>query len=187
MSKLMELRSAVIAGIKDALPDDWSVEGHLGRFAPSDLTKFITTAPAVRVAILGLADTVALDEDAIQTNAVVGVFVVAKDRGAKLAREVIAAAAVETIVIAAHGARWGLKGVMPALPATAQSIYNDDTLRQGVAFWGIDWRQPVVLSRAEAEADPLTALYVGLAPEIGAAHEADYFGPFPAQEGGADD
>lgn len=185
MSVLLNLRAAIIAGIADQLPKGWDVGGHLGRFTANDLTKFITVAPAVRVAVLGLTDPKPHDGEAVEWRVKIGVFVVTKDQGKALAREEIAAAAVETIVVNAFGSRWGMgaAGVRPAEAATAQTIFNDDTLRHGVALWGIDWSQPVILSRAEAaEFNPLKELWVGIAPEIGAAHRDAYIGPFPPAE-----
>lgn len=186
MSVLLGLRAAIIADIATELPQGWSVDGHLGRFTAADLTKFITVAPAVRVAVLGLTDPKPLDADAVEWRVKIGVFVVTKDQGKALAREEIAAAAVETIILRAFGSRWsmGPSGVKPAEATTAQTIFNDDTLRQGIALWAIDWSQPVVLSRddttGEGETNPLKELWVGIAPDIGAAHRDDYIGPFPS-------
>jgi len=185
MSVLLNLRAAVIAAITAQLPKGWDVGGHLGRFTANDLTKFITLAPAVRVAVLGLTDPKPQDGDAVEWRVKIGVFVVTKDQGKALAREEIAAAAVETIVLNAFGSRWGMgaAGVRPAEAATAQTIFNDDTLRQGIALWAIDWSQPVVLEKNEAaEINPLKELWVGIAPDIGAAHVDDYIGPFPPAE-----
>lgn len=182
MSVLLNLRAAIIADITAQLPKGWSVDGHLGRFTSGDLAKFITVAPAVRVAVLALTEPKPQDADAVEWRVKIGVFVVAKDQGRTLAREQIAAAAVETIVLNAFGSRWGLgrSGVRPADAATAQTIFNDDTLRHGVALWAVDWSQPVVLSRDEAaEFNPLKELWVGIDPDIGPAHVADYTGPFP--------
>ena len=185
MSVLLNLRAAIIADIAARLPKGWSVDGHLGRFTAADLTRFITVAPAVRVAVLGLTDPKPQDGDAVEWRVKIGVFVVTKDQGKTLAREEIAAAAVETIVLNAFGSRWGMgaAGVKPAEAATAQTIFNDDTLRQGIALWAIDWSQPVVLSRddtsGEGGTNPLKELWVGIAPDIGEAHRDDYIGPFP--------
>lgn len=184
MSVLLNLRAAIITDIAKLLPKPWNVDGHLGRFTANDLTKFITVAPAVRVAVLSLTDPKPQDGDAVEWRVKIGVFVVTRDQAKTLAREEIAAAAVETIVVNAFGSRWGMgaAGVKPAEAATAQTIFNDDTLRHGVALWAIDWSQPVVLSREEAaEFNPLKELWVGIAPEIGAAHRDAYIGPFPGE------
>lgn len=190
MSVLLNLRAAIIADIGALLPKPWSVDGHLGRFTAADLTKFITVAPAVRVAVLSLTDPKPQDGEAVEWRVKIGAFVVARDQAKALAREEIAATAVETIVVNAFGSRWGMgtAGVRPAEAATAQTIFNDDTLRTGVALWAIDWSQPVVLSRDEAaEFNPLKELWVGIAPDIGAAHRDDYIGPFPPVAEESDD
>lgn len=188
MSVLLNLRQSIIDQIKGALPKEWSVEGHQGRFGATDLNQFLTVAPAVRVAILGLTNPQMVDEEAAKWQVKVGVFVIAKDRGKTLSREQIAAAAVETICLLALGQRFGLggQGVSPAEAPTAQVLFNSDTLAKGVALWGIDWTQPVVLARPEAEAWPLKQLWIGLAPEVGPNHIDDYLGPIPNGEGDHD-
>lgn len=181
MSQLLQLRQAVIDAIKAALPA-FDVKGHLGRFAPADLSKFLTTAPAVRVAILGLGDgSLVQDEgDAAswEGTARLAVYVVTKDVGARLTRDEAATVAVETIVLLAAGARWALPFTRPAGPADGNNLFSDETLQRGVALWGVNIPQPVRLSAAEGDpVGPMEAMFVGTAPEIGAAHEADYVGP----------
>lgn len=180
MSQLLQLRDAIIAKIKAALPD-FGVEGHFGRFNGAELSKFLVAAPAVRVAILGLSDSSdGVEEEDLDTVARVGVYIVTKDGVLKASRDASVCAASEKVVMLAKGQRWGLSFCRAALPATAQNLYSEDTLNKGVALWAIDIRQPLVLSAPEGEAgDPLTELYIGLAPNIGAAHVDDYVGPIP--------
>lgn len=182
MSQLLQLRAAVIAAIQAALPG-FEVAGHLGRFSASDLGQFLVKAPAVRVAVLGLSNARALGEDGdhLAADVKVAIFVVTKDQGVRLGREEAAVAAVERLCLLATGARWGLAFARPAEPPTAQTLFNDATLAKGVALWAIDLTQSVVLSPAEAgevEGGPLSELWLGVAPNVGAAHRDDYLGPF---------
>ncbi|MFC5372888.1 hypothetical protein ACFPIF_10010 [Brevundimonas faecalis] len=196
MSQLLQLRTAVADAIKGVLPT-FDVGGHLGRFTTADLSVFLTRAPAVRVAALGLSNAHTMTDndgrDMLAADVKMGVYVVTKDVGAKLSREEAAMAAVERICLRAAGTRWGLAFARPAHAPTAQTIFNADTLAKGVALWAIELTQPVVLAPADdggAPAGPLSALWLGIAPEIGAAHRDDYHGPITAQtiaiEGGAD-
>lgn len=186
MSQLIQLRDAVVAAIKTALPA-FNVEGHLGRFSAADLKTFLTVAPAVRVAVLGLRDTVASGPDGadIDATAVLGVYVVTKDGTARLTRDTSALAAVERILRLAAGARWGLAFANPAQTAGAQNLFNAETLAAARALWSVEVHQPVVLF-GEADAEPalgfLKELFVGVAPNVGADHEADYFGPITGRE-----
>lgn len=189
MSQLLQLRTAVIEAIKAALPGVKDVKGHLGRFSASDLSTFIMAAPAVRVAVLGIADARSADAgDGIDCTARLAVYVVTKDT-AGLARDEAATAAVERIALLATGNRWGLDFTMPAGAPIAQNLFSDETLKKGVALWAIDLPQPVALALpadpAEPPAGPLRELFIGWAPKVGAAHEADYVGPFP--EASSDD
>lgn len=186
MSQLLDLRQAVIARLKTKL-QGFSIEGHLGRFTAAELDKFLTTAPAVRVAILGLSETTDQSDDegtVLGAVARLAVYVVTKDGADRLGRDEAAIAAVETICLEACGQRWGVPFARPARPATAQNLYSADTLAKGRALWAIDIPQPVRLETEVAALDPLTEIYVGMAPEIGAAHVDDYAGPIPEVAGG---
>lgn len=180
MSQLLELRAAIIAKVKAALPS-FDVEGHFGRFSASELTKFLTAAPAIRIAILGLSESAdGVEEEDLETVARVGIYIVTRDGALKASRDAAVCAAAEKIVMLAKGQRWGLSFARAARPATAQNLYSEDTLSKGVALWAIDIAQPVILSLPEGDpADPLTDLYIGLAPNIGADHVDDYVGPIP--------
>lgn len=181
MSQLLQLRDAVVAAVQSALPT-FEVEGHLGRFSAADLSVFLTKAPAVRVAVLGVSDPVATGDegDEIDCTVALGVYVVTKDEAAKLSRDTVALAAVERIVRLANGARWGLAFAHPAPPPAAQNLFNGDTLNKARALWGLDLRQPIQLWGEEPEPAPeLKELFLGFAPKIGAAHVGDYFGPIP--------
>lgn len=183
MSALLVLRQAVITQVKAALGQGWDVAGHLGRFSAADLNQFLTKAPAVRVAILGVGDsTIDADGDGLTATARIGIYVVTKDQGARLGREEIAVAAVETIMLLAFGNRWGLPLVGKAGAPNAQTIFNADTLAKGVALWAIDLGQPITIERPGEEPDPLSQLYLGIAPNIGAAHQDDYLGPIEAED-----
>ncbi|PZO03984.1 MAG: hypothetical protein DCF29_10890 [Alphaproteobacteria bacterium] len=181
MSQLIQLRDAVVDAIKAALPT-FGVEGHLGRFSAADLKTFLTFAPAVRVAVLGLRDPAAagLTGEDLDATAVLGIYVVTKDGVGKLTRDTAALAAVERILRLAMGARWGLAFALPAQPGGAQNLFSGETLAAGRALWSIEINQPVALD-GEANAEPppgfLQQLYIGVAPKVGAAHEADYLGP----------
>lgn len=191
MSQLIELRDAVVAGLTHALPGTFKVEGHLGRFTADDLSQFLTVAPAVKVAILGLKDGTSAGDDGgdLGCRVQIAAYVVTKDEtGAK--RDVLALAAVETIARVAIGNRWGLPFAFAALPAAAQNLTNGDTLKRARALWAVEIGQPVRLwSPEDGDAGAtLRQLYVGVAPEIGLAHVDDYVGPIPSEttEGGDD-
>lgn len=186
MSQLLQLRDAVIAGLSAVLPG-YTVEGHLGRFTAEDLSKFLLAAPAVRVAVLAVSDSRATtDGTAVDCTVRLGVYVVTRDRTARLSREEAAFVAAEAVILRATDARWGLDFAYGAPAPTAQNLFSAATLKAGVALWAIDLPQPVRLAAPSGD-DPelpaaLTALFVGLAPRIGAAHEADYIGPIPPAE-----
>jgi len=184
LSRLLDLRNAVATQIKAALPA-FEVAGHLGRFSATDLDLFLTKAPAVRVAVLGLTDSAEVDDLSTDYTARLAVFIVTKDGVAKLSRDEAAVAAVETVLLLAKQTRWGLvgAGVFPAKAATAQNLSTEQTLKRGVALWGIEIPQPIRLTAQTEPPADLSELWIGIAPDTGAAHVDDYIGPFPAQGG----
>ncbi|PZO04851.1 MAG: hypothetical protein DCF29_09585 [Alphaproteobacteria bacterium] len=191
MSQLLQLRQAVIDRIKAVLPT-FTVEGHLGRFNAAELTRFLIAAPAVRVAVLGMADGQRTsDEDGTELDCIVrlAIYVVTKDDARKLSRDEACIAAVEAITLAAVGQRWGLDFCDPAQPASAQNLYSAETLAKGNALWAIEIGQPVRLRVpiGEGDVDELRQLFIGLAPEVGPEHIDDYIGPLPQTDlAGAD-
>ncbi len=67
-----------------------------------------------------------------------------------------------------------VEGVGEASEVAEHSLITTDVQKEGIALWAVTFRLRVALA-GFPEAPPITPqLYVGWAPEIGAAHEADY-------------
>ena len=183
MSQLLDLRDAVVAQLAAVLPPAFTVDGHLGRFTPADLSTFLTKAPAAKVAILGLngGEAAGAEGEALDCRITMAIYVVTKDGPGTLKRDAAALGAVETIVRLANGQRWGLDFTFDAHAASAQNLTAGEALNKVRAFWGIEIVQPVRLGALDDDGAGvlLRELFVGVAPEIGLAHEADYIGPFP--------
>ena len=173
--QLIQVRDAIVATIHQALPD-FDVAGHYGRFTDDQLHAFGASAPAVRVAILGLGDPTSTDDDYLDYVLAVGIYVATADGATIGDRDVQALCAVEAITLLANRQRWGLGGICGAAKsAVAQNLYSAAAMADGFALWAVDLRQPVRLQlEDEAAAGTLKRLFVGLAPRVGAAHVADY-------------
>ncbi len=140
----------------------------------------------VRVAMLGLANPVKVSDEGVDYEAIVGIYVVTRDGAGRLSRDEASIAAVETIMILCDRTRWGLPFCkIGERPPSAQNLYNAKALADGMALWAIDLRQPVRLAPpAAAEGGALSALWLGISPNIGTNHAADYVqvAPEPAGE-----
>ena len=177
MSQLFQLRAAVINILASALPV-FEVEPHLGVFDVEGIRTFSAKAPAIRVAVLGLLEP--KPTGGVETDYVarLGIYVVTKDGTARMDRDTAAIAAVETISRLCQRGRWGLNFTLPGARAAASNLHSKEALGEGKALWAIDLRQPVRLhSPAAEEAIALEQLWIGFAPNVGAAHLADYLGP----------
>lgn len=176
MSQLLALRAAMVAAYKAALGSGWDIAGHLGRFTDEELRRFMTSAPAVRVAVLGLGRPVELaDVGAADYPATIGVYVVTKDGATKFSRDEQGIAAVEAIMQLSDRNRFGCGGFVRSCEVRgARNLYSDKVLIDGVALWALELGATVRLSPPDPAAYVLSAAYLGTAPEIGPPHVDDY-------------
>jgi hypothetical protein len=175
MSQILGLRDAIVATIKTLAPK-LDVEPHLGRFDEGEMRVFLTKAPAVRVAVLGLQD-VAPDaaEDTVNPCVRIGLYVVTKDVARAADRTGAALSLVEALVLLCDRNRWGLGSyARPGRVAGAELLYSQGIRDAGVALWAIDLRQPIQLTSLAGDEGQLVTVFAGLAPDIGAGHQADY-------------
>lgn len=173
MSRLLQLRDRIVERIRTAVPNV-EVEGHLGRFDEAELKKFMVRAPAIRVAVLALEDPRTASDEGVDYTARVGIYAVAKDGAGKFSRDEAAIAMIEAVLLLTDRQRWGLPFCLSAQRAAAQNLYTPGAQADGVALWAIDLRQPVRLVAPADDAGALTRLFLGFAPDIGAAHVDDY-------------
>jgi hypothetical protein len=175
MSALLTLRAAIVTTLTSAVADRVEVAGHSGRFTESELSAFMIKAPAVRVAILGVASVTPTSDGGFDADVQVGIYVATKDEASRLDRDAQSLGLVEGIMVSAHQARWGLEFCHPAQPAGAQNLYTETGRKQGVSLWAVDLLQKIRIVPDEADAGEFPGeLWVGFAPRIGAAHVDDY-------------
>lgn len=176
-SALLDLRGRIVDALAAAF-DGVDVEAHLGRFDEEQLKHFLAKAPAIRVALMALERPTRVAAGGIEALARFGVYVVTRDGAGRMDRDVAAIAAVEHVLRLADRARWGSEITLPAEPASARNLYTQGLGQAGRALWAIDLPQPVRISPSDAfgTSGPAT-LFLGVAPEIGRAHEDKYVGP----------
>jgi hypothetical protein len=172
---LSDLRRAVADRLAELLPKLKSCETHPGRFDEAELKRFLTAAPAVRVAILGIGagrDTGSGEWDWPVTLAA---FVATQSAG-KLDRAESAQNIVWAILNAVPATDWGVDNARTPEQIRADNLTSAEVTSLGAALWAVSWQQDLRggTNLFAAEGTMPTDLYVGVAPAIGAAHEPEY-------------
>ena len=160
----------VADAISERLPDLGECIPHPGKFNAAEIQRFAARTPAVRVALVGIRKR-ERGEHALAMAA----FIVTADRRG-VARDSSAMMIATAIMRRVIGTNWGQPCLGESEPPEAVNLY-DTTVGErgsGLALWAVSWAQPISLTHAEPEPCKLTELYIGFAPEIGAAHEDDY-------------
>lgn len=141
---LSALRAAVVADLAAAVPELRTCAAHGGRFGLPDLKRVAARAPAVLVACLGVVDAVAGHGDTV-VMARWAAFVLVTDRPGA-ARDEGALLLVAEVLRRLAGNRFGDAAENIPRELRAENLYSGPLDQQGVALWGVTWRQPVSLA-----------------------------------------
>lgn len=170
---LASLPGAIAAELRELLPGLRQCEGMEGRFDLDELKTVTARAPAVLVARLGASMPRPLAGPHWHYHLRMAAFVVTKDT-LDLRRDLAAGAICQALLRRIPGATWGLAACGDARDVADQSLSGAALKAKGIALWAVTWTQPVVLADLPEDVPVALELYVGQAPEIGAAHEDDY-------------
>lgn len=155
------------------LPGLASAQGMVGRLDLAEVKRTGIRAPAVLVSRFGskLFQTLAGPHHIYLTD--MAAFIVTKDQPG-LDRNAAAAAISQVLMTRLPDLNLSVEGVGEVSDLAEHSLDSAETKANGVALWAITWKQRLALTGLP-EPEPISpALYVGQAPEIGAAHEDDY-------------
>ncbi|MBE0529535.1 MAG: hypothetical protein IH626_01825 [Rhodospirillales bacterium] len=162
---LMDLQDAAVAAIEARFPKLKSCERHPGRFDLDELGRFLTVAPAVRVALLSIGGAAGTEEGLAQGDARLAAFIVTRDAG-NVDKDKAAQAIVDGLIPLVTGFGQEVRG---------ENLYSTPAGKQGVALWAVTWVQRAEMGTLVAEDGEMPEhLYASMSPKIGAAHEADY-------------
>jgi len=172
---LLLYREAVIAAIHAALPELRDVSPHEGRFSADSLKRFTARAPGVRLAVLALENPSPTSSGETDWMVRSAAFVVTKNMPG-LKKDAAALNIVQALVTLITDNRFGLAFAKGASPPKAQTMMSTDLGKSGATIWVVEWTQSLRLGVDELAVNGVvpTNLYLGFAPEIGAAHEDDY-------------
>ena len=171
---LAELPRRVADGIATVLPDLRQCAAHEARFTLSEIERGKFPAPAVRVVALDVRPEVELAGSVYGVRVAMAAYAVTENRKG-LPRDVAAMAMIQAMWRRTVNARWGLACAGPAERLAAQNLSSSATAKAGIALWALTWSQPLAFDWTEIEDGVVPpALYLGVAPDIGADHEDDY-------------
>lgn len=170
---LATLADAAAARIHEALPGLRDCRGIAGRLDLAEIKRRGIAAPAVLVSRLGARQSQTLAGPSFLFDVDMAAFVVTKD-DLNLSRDAAAQVITQALLGIVPDATWKLAGVGPAERVAELSLVSTDSEKNAIALWAVTWTQKVSLSGRPAPSDILPELYLGQAPKIGAAHEADY-------------
>lgn len=171
-----DLLDAIVTTIHAELPGLSTVETHPGQFTLEELEHFMVSTPAVRVALLGIERSVPVSDGQRDATLVLTAFVVTTDAHL-LSRDRAANNIVEALVNLIPQNKWGVtECVFGAGEAKGHNLYSADIREKGVTIFAIRWEQTVRLGTDFWDQPGVlpTELYVGIAPDVGPGHEADY-------------
>lgn len=151
MTILVELRSAIIEAIAEALPEQLrEVKAHGGRFSLEELAAISARSPSVRVACLG-ADRIEWDARCVTARTTWAAFIITGDRTAAgqapVARDAAALALTAAIAALVPLFCFGLDNTVDsAREVRADNLFSRALDQRGVALWAVTWRHTVDLN-----------------------------------------
>lgn len=170
---LAALPGCAAESIRAVLPQLRDCRGIAGRLNLDEVKRRGINAPAVLVSRLGARQVQALAGPLHVFEVSMAAFVVTRD-AVGLPREDAAQAITAALLRLVPENTWRQVGVGPAEKVAEQALATTDTEKSAISLWAVTWVQNVTLQDRPAPGEIAPELYLGQAPLIGAAHEADY-------------
>lgn len=172
---LLAMLPATVAGtIHAALPGLQECRGIAGRLNVEQIRQLGIKTPAVLVSRLRARQDKTYAGPHRSFRLQMAAFILCKD-GLGLPRDLAAANIAQALLNLVPDHDWAIPDhVMPAEAVTEEPLVSIEANRQGLALTAVTWEQVVALAPFPAPEAISPALYLGQAPQVGAAHEADY-------------
>lgn len=172
---LMATLPATVAGaIHAVMPDLRECRAIAGRLNVEQIRQLGIRTPAVLVSRLRARQDKTYAGPHRTYVLQMAAFILCKDEMG-LPRDLAAANIAQVLLNLIPDQQWGLvDDLMPAEAVTEEPLVSIEANRQGLALSAVLWEQVAALAPFPGP-DPISPeLYLGQAPLIGAAHEADY-------------
>jgi hypothetical protein len=157
---------------------------YAGEFSGGELSRASVQSPAVLVACLGGTRERDVDCGEVDWKLRYTAYCMARNATGRGTRSIDCLALAESVISVIDGARFGLTGLFPAKCTRLDNMYAEAFDKGGVALWAVTWEQVARLGADEWSSDGIAVseVYLGIAPDIGAAHEDDYRQVYPESE-----
>lgn len=176
MATPLEIQQGAVEALGSALANLATCAIYAGEFSGGELGRSSLQSPAVLVACLGGTRERDVESGEVDWRFRFTAYCMVRNAAGRSARSVDCLGLVSLAVAAIDGARFGLAGVWQAKVTRLDNLYAEAFDKSGVALWAVTWEQVARLGVdewAESGSGPLS-IYLGIAPDIGAAHVDDY-------------
>jgi len=144
-ASLFDFRQAVLDAISATLPGV-TVETHGGTFTLDELKRYSVRAPIAVLALVGFGRVGRASDGRVQLPTRWALVIIAKDEikgGAKVDRNMAAAAMAGAMTLALEGNRFATAGARRPEDLAAQNEYSGGADLAGVAIWQVNWTSPL--------------------------------------------
>lgn len=172
---LFALPGLVAETIRLSLPALATCRGFAGRFDVAVLKRLGLAAPAVLVSRLGARQSELLAGPHKLFEADMAAFIVTKD-ALGLPRDEAAQSISSVLLRLIPEKTWGQVGVGAAQRVREVGMITEASEKEAISLWAVTWMQPLALDGYSLGTPQPVSLYVGQAPQTGAANVADYVG-----------
>lgn len=171
---LATLPATVAAAIHAALPGLRDCRGIAGRLNVEQIRQLGIKTPAVLVSRLRSVQDKTYGGPHRTFRLQMAAFILCKDE-LGLPRDLAAANIAQVLLTLVPDQQWGLiDDLMPAEAVTEEPLVSIEANKQGLALTAVLWEQVAALTPFSTAEAITPEVYLGQAPEIGAAHEDDY-------------
>lgn len=171
---LSGLPDRVAAGIKAHLPSLHTCRGFAGRLDVKAIKGRGIAAPAVLVSRLRLRQDQTRSGPHHSFKVQMAAFILCKDE-LGLPRDIGAANIAQALLTLLPDNDWGAPDhIGPAEGLTEEPLVSAESEGLAMALTAISWEQVIALEPWPEQHAITPALYLGQAPQLGPAHEADY-------------
>lgn len=168
------LPATVAAVIHATLPGLRECRGIAGRLNVEQIKQLGIKAPAVLVSRLRSRQDKTYAGPHRTFRMQMAAFILCKDE-LGLQRDLAAANIAQILLNLIPDQQWGLPDdLMPAEAVSEEPLVSVEANKQGLALTAVLWEQVAALAPFPGHEPISPEVYLGQAPQIGAAHEADY-------------
>ncbi len=172
---LLGILPSTVAGVMHtALPGLRECRGIAGRLNIEQIRQMGIRTPAVLVSRLRTRQDKTYAGPHPTYRLQMAAFILCKDE-LGLQRDLAAANIAQVLLSLIPNSDWGIPDdVMPAESVAEEPLVSIDANKQGLALTAVTWDQVVALTPFPTPEAISPEVYLGQAPQIGMAHEADY-------------